>query len=93
MNDLSQVLKIGDLLITETGEYSDSCWYGPVRMLIETSKADLAEAFRREWRKEDFDSWRDDPDPSDFLAWLVKTNRAEDVSCTRHVGSYGRFEP
>lgn len=93
MNDLSQVLKKGTLLVIETGEYSDRGWSGPVRMLGDYSKADLAEQFRQEWKP--IDPWDGDkPRPDDFLPWLIKVGKAEDVEDVHswHVGSYGEFE-
>jgi len=54
MSDLSRMMMVGDLLVIETGEYSDSSWHGPVRMLVNASKADLAEAFKSEWNPKDF---------------------------------------
>lgn len=94
MQDLSQVLKKGTLLVIETGEYSDRNWFGPVRLLKDTTKAKLVEAYKKEWVKEP-DSWRDAPDPDGFLPWLVKSKRAEDVANVHswHVGSYGEFDP
>jgi hypothetical protein len=91
MNDLSQVLKAGTLLIVESGEYSDSRWAGPVRILKDAVKADLAEAYRREWKPEN--DWEDRPSPDGFLPWLVKTGRAEEVDNVHawHVGSYSDF--
>lgn len=98
MNDLSQTLKVGDLLVIETGEYSDRGWSGPVRMLVTATKQELADAYRAEWKKEDFlkngYSWNDIANPDDFLPWLVKTGRAEHVDCNSwHVGCYSKFEP
>lgn len=96
MNDLSQTLKKGMLLIIETGEYSDRDWGGPVRMLVSATKQELVDAYRAEWNKKDFpDGWRDEVNPDDFMPWLIKTKRAEAVEdCTAwHVGSYSTFEP
>lgn len=93
-DDLSQILKAGDLLIVETGEYSDRNRNGPVRMLVTATKQELVDSFKKKWRKADFGSWRDDPDWEEFLPWLIKTTRAEAIDCQSwHVGSYGRFEP
>lgn len=93
MNDLRGTLKKGTLLILETGEYSDSSWHGPVRMLKSAAKADLVEAFKQEWKPTN--EWDDEPSPSDFMPWLIKAGWAEDVKNVEawHVGSYGRFEP
>lgn len=92
MNDLSQVLKKGTLLVVETGEYSDRAYHGPVRMLGDFAKADLAEQFKSEWKPAN--EYDDRPDPSDFLPWLIKTGKAETIEGIHswHVGSYGVFE-
>ena len=94
MGDLQQVLKVGDLLIIERGEYSDSCWAGPVKMLVTATKQELADAFQKQWRKGPHGKYEDKPLPENFLPWLIKTKRAEHVDCISwHVGSYGEFEP
>lgn len=95
-DDLSQVLKKGTLLIIETGEYSDRDYHGPVKLLRTFTKQELADSYRTEWKKEDYkDSYRDEPNPDDFLPWLVKSKRAEHVDNAHswHVGSYSEFEP
>ena len=94
MDDLSQTLKKGTLLIVETGEYSDRGWAGPVRLLKTFTKAQLADDYRSEWKKPK-DGWHDQPDPDGFLPWLIESGRAEDVDNVHswHVGSYSEFEP
>ena len=94
MDDLSQTLKKGTLLIIETGEYSDRDWRGPVRVLKTATKAQLADDYRREWKKTP-DSWHEEPDPDGFLPWLIASGRAEDVENVHswHVGSYAEFQP
>lgn len=86
MNDLSQILSAGTLLIIETGENSDFSWAGPVRIIKDVTKAELVEQFRSDQKG--------DPRPDDFLPWLVKTGWAEDVDnvTSWHIG-YGKFEP
>jgi hypothetical protein len=95
MDDLSQSLKKGTLLIIETGEYSDHSRDGPVRLLKTFTKAQLADDYRSEWRSKDKDDWDDRPNPYDFLPWLIASGRAEYVENVHswHVGSYGEFEP
>ena len=92
-NDLSQVLKKGTLLIIETGEYSDRRWNGPVRMLGDFMKADLAERFKAGWKPKK--EWEDKPSSEDFLPWLIEQKLVEHVDDVEswHVGSYGDFEP
>lgn len=93
MSDLTQRLNAGDLLIIETGEYSDSRYHGPVRMLVSAMKQELAEAYRREWVQTD--EWKEEPDGDGFLPWLIRTKRAEHVDNVHawHVGGYSEFEP
>ena len=93
MDDLSQTLKKGTLLVVETGDY-DRIWLGLVRMLITTTKAKLAKDYRREWKKPP-DGWYDSPNPDGFLSWLIASGRAEAVKNVKawHVGSHGRFKP
>ena len=95
MNDLSQILKAGTLLVIETGEYSDRCWTGPVRMLRDATKRDMAEAYRAQWTKPVDDEWAEGPDNYGFLPWLIKEGWVEHVDdvTSWHVGSYGSFEP
>lgn len=92
VSDLSQVIKAGTLLVIGTGEYSDSSWHGPVRVLKDFAKHEVADLFRAAPPTSD---WNDAANPSDFLPWLVKEGYVEDISdCTSwHVGSYGSFEP
>ena len=94
MNDLSQTLEKGTLLVLETGEYSDRSTMDPVRLLVTATKQELADAYRAQWKK-GADDWNDEPDASGFIAWLTATKKVEAVDNvhTWHVGSYGRFEP
>lgn len=94
-DDLSQVLKKGTLLIIENGEYSDRNWGGPVKLLHSFTKQELADAYRAEWKKEDYpDGYRDELGPEDFLPWLIKSKRAVHVDVHAwHVGSYSEFTP
>ena len=94
MNDLSQVLKKGTLLVIETGEYSDRNWFGPIRMLKSATKEKLVGEYKDQWVQEK-NSYQDKPDCDGFLPWLIKSGYAEDVDNVHswHVGSYGDFEP
>ena len=94
VDDLSQTLGAGTMLIIETGEYSDRGWSGPVLLLGTFTKQELADAYRKEWKKDD-DDWYNKPTPEGFLPWLIRSGRAEDVSgvVSWHVGWYGDFEP
>ena len=102
MNDLSQTLEVGTVLIIEVGEYSDRRWSGPVRVIKPFIKADAADKFvkqherrRRYWKPEYEGDEYDKPDPDAFLPWLVKTGYVEHVDnvTSWHVGSYGDFDP
>lgn len=91
--DLDVPFKVGDLLIIETGEYSDSSWAGPVRVIREFTRRDVGERYRKEG-KPDY-SWEEKPGPHGFLPWLVKERYVEAVDNVHswHVGSYGDFNP
>lgn len=94
MNDLAQTLKAGSLLIIETGEYSDKNWLGPVRVLRDFTKQEVADKYKKQHRVPDDEDWKTEPDPHDFLPWLVKRKYVEHVDADSwHVGSYGQFEP
>lgn len=92
MEDLDQTLTAGSLLMIETGEYSDYSFYGPVRVLRDVTKRELAEKSKVVEPTED---WRDAAEPSDFLPWLVREGYVEAVDnvVSWHVGSYGEFMP
>lgn len=95
MTDLDQVLEAGTLLIIEQGEYSDRGWSGPVRILKTATKRQLADEFVAQWTPPATDPERENPEPGEFLPWLVKSGYVEDVEKVHswHVGSYWRFEP
>jgi hypothetical protein len=82
MNDLSETLNVGDLLIIETGEYSDLCYHGPVKMLVTATKQQLADEYRENWTPNDSWEVEDKPDNYGFLPWLVRTGKAEDLTGT-----------
>jgi hypothetical protein len=92
LNDLSQVLEKGTLLIIETGCYSDFGYCDPVMLLGNYYKAQLAEEFVRDFKPR---YTGDTPSPGDFVPWLVSSGKAEHVDNVTawHVGEYGRFEP
>lgn len=89
-------LEVGDLLIIETGEYSDRRWDGPVRMLVSKTRKQLAHEFVCDWKPDQSKKleWQKRGDPDDFLPWLIRKGYAEDVKChSWHVGSYDNFNP
>jgi hypothetical protein len=92
MNDLSQRLEIGTLLMIETGDYSDISVSDPVRVIRAFCKDEVASAFRAAFVPDD--EWQEEPDASDFLPWLVAGGYVENVDNAHrwHVGSWG-FEP
>ncbi len=94
MSDLDQVLKRGQLLIIETGEYSDKSWDGPVRLLKSFKKSDVVALFQAQWKKSNDDPWESGPSAEKFLPWLIKRRYVEAVDNVHswHVG-YSRFEP
>jgi len=92
MNDLTQVLKKDTLLIIEIGEYSDRSWFQPIKMLADYSKEELVKEFRNSF----IPTYPgDEPEPYDFLPWLVKSGKAEHLEEVHswHIGSYGYFDP
>lgn len=93
--DLSQTLKVGDLLSISTGEYSDYSVCGPVRIIRPFVKHEVCEAYRKTYPKQKAWGLDEDPDPFGFLPWLISEGYAEDIDghTEWHVGSYGRFEP
>ena len=91
--DLDVPFKVGDLLIIETGEYSDRDWSGPVRIIREFTRREVGERYKEEGVAE-YD-WQDRASPRGFMPWLVKEGYVEDVDKVHswHVGSYGDFDP
>lgn len=92
-SDLTQVLKAGTLLVIITGEYSDTNWEGPVRVLKDVTKQVLVDQFQAEWKPPN--DWDEAPRPEHFLPWLVQSGWVEAIENVNewHVGGYGDFEP
>ena len=81
--------KAGELLILETGEYSDKSWSGPFKVLKDFDIREAAAQYKSEF-KPDENSYSDEPSPYEFRDWLSKTGLIEDVDCRSvHIGSYG----
>lgn len=82
-------MKAGDVLIIETGEYSDHEFHGPFRCLKDFSLSDEADLFEGQY---DEDSW-DNPGLGGFVPWLAIRGLIEDVDNVKmvHIGSYGRM--
>lgn len=84
------LIKAGTMLSIETGEYSDRCVVGPLRVVKDFDQAKIADEFRASRRKEGRR-----PLPEDFLPWLTRKGFVEDVegALTWWVGAYGEFDP
>lgn len=79
-----------EIIVLETGEYSDHSWHGPYRALKDFDIREAAEEFKASFKPED--EW-DRPGPYEFVAWLAKAGFVEAIDCrTVHVGSYGTLE-
>lgn len=92
----NRLLKKDSLLIIETGEYSDSSWIGPVKMLVDKTKQELADEFKSEFVFDpDINCVGEGPSPYDFLPWLIKKRYAENYDNINswHIGSYNSFNP
>lgn len=78
--------KAGQLLILETGEYSDYTFHGPFRVSKDFDMRELSETFK--------DS-QDDPSYClyGFIGFLSSAGYVEDIECDHiHIGSYGSIE-
>lgn len=97
--------KAGQLLMLETGEYSDKNWVGPFRV---TKDCDLR-ALCEEWCGVSPPVNEYDDDLSDFvieqdggpfynlldafISWLSRSGYFEEIDCTSiHIGDYGRID-
>lgn len=80
-------MKAGELLILETGEYSDYTFHGPFRVQCDFDLRDQIERFL------DTQEDRDWCSHYDFIAFLSKDGFIQDVECEHiHIGSYGRLK-
>lgn len=92
--DVNQPLKAGELLLITRGAYSDKATEGPLRLLMDTTLANMERAYRMAGKlhPESVSSMHEPDDAmptSDFVAWLVKSRFVEHVSCqTWHIGDY-----
>lgn len=87
----------GTVLFFSQGEYSDYGYCGTVKLLKDINLQDVLTACKADWalRVHDRPEWRKDgdPDPQDFVAFLIASELAEDFDCREiHLGSYGRLE-
>jgi hypothetical protein len=94
-------IAVGQLIVFETGEYSDRSWIGPLRALKPFKQSEVAAAYVASCPpRGDEDIWdwqeRGGPTPDGFLAWLTRQGYVEDIEprpVCWHIGSYGEFEP
>lgn len=104
MNDLTQTLAVGAVLVFETAHYSDKTWHGPVRVLKAFVKQEVVDAFLAARALtgpipvQDESDWSDElePHPNEFMVWLVRAGFVEDTAPvhTWHLGeNYGKFRP
>ena len=91
---MSTEFKCGELLVIETGEYSDRSWHGPFKVLTNFDMVWAAEQIKAEWQKNPQEGrYTNDPAPFDLLEWLAKKAFIEDVDHrTIHIGSYGDIQ-
>lgn len=94
-NAYDVIIPAGSYLIIETGEYSDRYWNGPVRVLKDIIRHNVAQEFREKFVRA---SWQDEdatPESWQFLPWLVSAGYVEvlDNVADWYIGSDGVFEP
>lgn len=83
-------MKVGEILVLESGEYSDKSWHGPFRVLKDFKLREAAEQMRSEF-KPTCDS--EVPDPWGLIGWLTQHGYIEDIEhLSAHIGSYGQLE-
>jgi hypothetical protein len=84
------LFKAGELLLLESGEYSDKSWAGPFRVLKDFDIREAAGEVKAAY-KPDYDG--DEPGTTNLREWLFTNGFLEDVECRSiHIGSYGRIE-
>ena len=96
MRNKIEVFKVGELMTTTTGEYSDYCVNGLFKVLIEFDAQDKFIEWAKETNEEidknfcvvrDYERGR--PDVG-FIEWLNKSGYISDVNYRElHTGSYG----
>lgn len=67
------ILKPGDVLSIETGEYSDKWTAGPFNVLKEMEYDNLLQAYKDDQTDDDWLTC------SDFITWLMKNGYIEDT--------------
>lgn len=86
------LIKKGTVLCLETGEYSDYVVHGPFRVLRDFDQGQVVAQFKAQWTPPH--EWRDEPDPDEFMGWLVSERYIEDIDPVLrwHLGSYGSMD-
>lgn len=83
------VFDTGTIVLFSSGEYSDRGLCGEVKLLRSCDFRALAQEYKDQYTPED--DW-DDPEPIDFVAWLVRNQHVEQIDCSSlHLGSYGEL--
>jgi hypothetical protein len=86
----THIYPAGTILMLETGSYSDFGYEGGFVTLAELNLHEAIEVFKDEHKPTD--KW-DRPEPSNFCAWLVSTQRCAPLNYqTAHIGEYGSLE-
>lgn len=84
------MFKVGEIVVLETGEYSDRGWHGPFRVLKDFDMREAVAQCVAEHKPAH--EWDKQPSPYDLAPWLQKSGFIEDIPCrTLHVGSYGEI--
>lgn len=87
----SYAIAAESLVLLETGEYSDKTTHGPFKALQDFDLKEKAKEFKSATFTPRWDG--DEPEPSDFLAWLATSGLIEDVPAVQfHIGSYSGLE-
>lgn len=88
------MIKAGEILILEYGDYSSFVYVGPLRVIMDIDEAKTFETFLAQWKPnlDDPTEWRDEEDgPSQdhFIAWLVTSGHVEAMDvATWDVGDF-----
>lgn len=92
------IIKAGEVLVIETGEYSDHCFIGPFKVLKDIDQVNVPKEYADAWKAglvPHFYHEESHETPDGFAPWLIRAGYIEDVPNVHnwHVGSYGAFEP
>lgn len=91
MNHYPVSIPAGNPLTLIEGEYSDTIYHGPFRVVKDIDKVAVLAAFRAQWTPSD--EYEDGPEPHDFMAYLAREGFiVDDESVSWYIGAYGRLE-